>query len=350
MGRKVDLRSDTVTLPTEAMRERMCNAEVGDDCLDRDPTVEKLEALAASLMGMEAGLLLPSGTMGNLVAVMVTAPMPHRVLVHEEAHLILAEHRGAALARTTYHPLPGDGGMIDLKLLERELAAPRPSDQSILVCLESSHNNTGGTVLPLEYLSQVYNKCRSYGAYLHLDGARIFNAAATLGVPASDIAKYFHSVTFCLSKGLSAPIGSLLTGSAAMIGRARDARRILGAGMRQAGIIAAAGIEALETMPARLHLDHQRAARLATAINEQLPGFVAVPPQTNIVMLNVSATSWAADTWEKALRERGILTRTRGPGKIRCVLHRHIDDADVDEAVAAVTELLRRSMHSEISG
>ena len=265
----VDLRSDTVTQPTPEMREAMARAEVGDDVMGEDPTVNRLEAMAAEKMGKEAGMFVPSGTMGNLSAVLAHCGRGDEIILGNLAHTFLFEAGGtAALGGVHSFTIPNqpDGSL----RLEDIRAAIRPDDPhdpvSRLILLENTHNRCGGTVLAPDYLAQVGAFARETGLLLHIDGARIFNAAAALGVPVSTLTAEADSVTFCLSKGLCAPVGSVLCGSRKFIYRARRIRKQLGGGMRQAGVLAAAGVIALEKMTSRLSEDHRRARALADGL------------------------------------------------------------------------------------
>ncbi|MBI4571377.1 MAG: low-specificity L-threonine aldolase, partial [Chloroflexi bacterium] len=272
--RTIDLRSDTLTHPTPAMREAMAKAEVGDDVFGEDPTVRRLEQMAAERMGKEAAVFVASGTMGNLVSLLAHCGRGDEAIVGSEAHVLHYEAGGVpGLGGVQLRPVRNDGhGMIDLDELEATIRLenvhfPRTS----AVCLENTHNRCGGGVLTAEETAAVARIARRHGVAVHLDGARIFNAAVALGVAPSELAAQADSVTFCLSKGLSAPVGSLVCGSAEFVQRARRMRKMVGGGMRQAGVIAAAGIVALETMVDRLAEDHEHAQLLARGL-AQLPG------------------------------------------------------------------------------
>lgn len=341
----IDLRSDTVTHPTPAMREAMARAEVGDDVYREDPTVNRLEAMAADLMGKEAGLFVPSGTMGNLIGVLGHCQRGDEVIMGHLGHTFLFEVGGvSALGGVFVHTLPNqpDGTL----RLEDILAAIRPSDVhhpiTRLVVLENTHNRCGGVPLSVEYTRQVGEAIHARGLRLHLDGARIFNAAVALGVSAKALAAPADTVTFCLSKGLCAPVGSVLCGSHAFIEQARRIRKQLGGGMRQAGILAAAGIVALETMIERLAEDHRRARELAQGL-ARLPGLYLPMglPATNMVFLNLDeslpldATAFAA-----RLAERGVRVGVVGPRQFRLVTHYWIGDAEVAQTLAAFEDVL----------
>jgi threonine aldolase len=332
----IDLRSDTVTKPTPAMRQAMAQAEVGDDVFGEDPTVRRLESLAAELMGKEAAVFVASGTMGNLVCLLAHCQRGEEAIVGSEAHVLHYEVAGAAgLGGIQLRPVPNDDhGMLDLDAVA---AAVRPQNvhmpRTALLCLENTQNRCGGGVVTPEETAQAAKLAHRHGAAVHLDGARIFNAAVALGVAAAELTADVDSVTFCLSKGLSAPVGSLVCGAADFIARARKARKSLGGGMRQAGVIAAAGIVALETMIERLAEDHANAKLLAEGL-AGVPG-VRIDPgrvQTNIVVLAVDD----GVRFQQRLREAGVLTTAFGPARVRMVTHYGIGRAEIEEALARV--------------
>jgi len=340
----IDLRTDTVTQPTPAMFAAMQQATQGDDSRDGDPTVMRLEALAAERTGKDAGLYMPSGTMTNLVAVLAHTPRAGEVLLERGAHMLNTELGGlSAVAGVFYKAIPGMRGAMDEDLL-REAVRPmtRNNFGTALICLETTHNGAGGTVLPLAHMQRVHAMARGHGIPVHTDGARLFNAAAALGVPAADIAKHTDSVCFCVSKGLSAPVGSVLCGPRDFIERARSFRRMVGGNMRQAGSIAAAGIVALETMVDRLQDDHASAKKLAAgfhAIDASLTDPADV--ETNIVRVNVGASGRSAAQWAEDFRTRGIAVSPADPRSLRFVTHRHIGEPEVDAAIAACAEIRR---------
>ena len=338
----IDLRTDTVTRPTEAMLAAMQAATQGDDSRDGDPTVIKLEALAAARTGKEAGLYMPSGTMTNLVAVLAHTSRAGEVLLERGAHMLNTELGGlAAVAGVFYKAIPGTRGAMDETAL-REAIRPmtRNNFGTTLICMENSHNGAGGAVLPLAHMQMVHELARRHGIPVHTDGARLFNAAVALGVTAADIARHTDSVCFCVSKGLSAPIGSVLCGSSDFIERARPFRRMVGGNMRQAGSIAAAGIVALETMAERLKDDHATAKRLATGLHSVNATLVNPSEvETNIVKVSVRATGRNAAQWAEQFASRGIAVSPADPGSLRFVTHRHIGNAEVDTAIAACAEI-----------
>lgn len=336
----IDLRSDTVTLPTPAMREAMYRAEVGDDVYGEDPTANRLEAMAAERLGKEAALFVVSGTMANLVALLTHCGRGDEAILGDRSHTFLFEAGGSASLGGIHHyavPTQPDGTL----RLEDIAAAVRPDNEhhprSRLVCLENTHNRCGGAVLSVGYTDAVCELAHSHDLGVHIDGARIFNAAVALGVPVRDLVRQADSVSFCLSKGLSAPVGSLLCGSAAFVREARRWRKAVGGGMRQCGVIAAAGIVALEQMVDRLAEDHANASRFAAGI-AGLPGIELDPRQveTDIVIFGVDPERMAASDLVGALRARGVLMGAIGPSQIRAVTHYGIVEADIDAAVAAV--------------
>ena len=341
----VDLRSDTVTRPTPAMREAMAQAEVGDDVYGEDPTVNRLQELAAEKLGKEAGLFVPSGTMGNLAAVLAHCNRGDEAILGDQAHTFWFEAGGmAALGGVTPYPIPNrpDGTLAleDVRRAIRGDDAHYPITR--LIALENTHNRCGGAVPTVEYTRAVGELAREHGLRLHLDGARIFNAAVALGVEAKELAEPADSVTFCLSKGLSAPVGSVLCGSREFIYRAHRARKQLGGGMRQAGVLAAAGIVALEQMVDRLGEDHARARRLAEdlAALEGLTVDVQNVP-TNMVYLGVSPNVRLAGTQiEDEMLKRGVKVLVRDPKRFRLVTHCWVDDEGVKRAAAAFREVL----------
>ncbi len=341
----IDLRSDTVTRPTEAMLESMREATFGDDSRDGDETVRKLEGLAADRTGKEAGAFMPSGTMANLVAMLTHAQRGGEVLLEEGSHTLNAELGGiAGVAGLFYRGIPGRRGAMDLDTL-RETIRPyaRQHMGTVLVWLENTHNRAGGAVLPLAHMQAVHALARDKGVSVHLDGARIFNAAISLGVPPSNIAKYSDSVCFCVSKGLSAPVGSILCGSREFIERARAYRRMVGGNLRQAGPLAAAGIVALETMVNRLAEDHQTAKRLAEGFHRIDPSLCDPKDvETNLVRVDVRKSGRRAAQWSADLKAKGVLVAPADIHVLRFVTHRHISAPDVDAAVSAFSELWNR--------
>ncbi len=341
----IDLRSDTVTHPTPQMREAMATAAVGDDVYGEDPTVNRLQEKAAGMLGKEAALFVPSGTMGNLVSILAHCQRGDEVILGDLAHTFLFEAGGMAVVggvqpRTV--PNRPDGSLE----LEDIRAAIRPDDphfpQTRLITLESTHNRCLGVALALEYCCAVGGLAREYGLALHLDGARLFNAAAALEENPADLAAPFDSLTFCLSKGLSAPVGSLIVGPLDFIRRAHRARKLLGGGMRQAGVLAAAGIVALDTMVERLADDHRRAQDLAAqlAVLEGLNVENPVPA-TNMVYLSLEGdVELSGPDFAARLETYGVRVGRVGPRRFRLVTHYWIGDGQVDSAAAAIADVL----------
>jgi threonine aldolase len=347
----IDLRSDTITLPTDEMLEAMHRAELGDDARDGDPTVRRLEDTAAAMIGKEAALFVASGTMSNLVALLAHTGRGGEVMLDAESHIMRSEMGGiAALAGLFYRTMPSVRGAPDLseigELLNAKLSAKRLA--TALVCVETTHNSAGGAVLPLDYLGRLRTLTNEKGVPVHIDGARLFNAAVALGVPVAEIAVHCDSVGFCVSKGLSAPFGSVLCGSSAFIERARAYRRMVGGAMRQAGIMAAAGLIALEKMVNRLSDDHRRAKRIAEGLHAFDP-HLADPRlvETNIVMLEIGHSGADAATWISALEKHGLKAGAWSRKSLRLVTHRHIDDAAVEQAIATIRSVSTTIMHHD---
>jgi len=339
----IDLRSDTVTQPTEAMLDAMHSATFGDDSRDGDATVMKLEALAAARTGKEAATFVPSGTMSNLVSLLAHGDRGGEVLVEGTSHILTAELGGVGnIAAMFYRGLPGARGAMDVEHL-REHIRPRINRNQLgtaLVWMETSHNAASGAVLPLAHMAEVFRIAHENEVPVHVDGARVFNAAAALGVSAAEIAKHSDSVSFCVSKGLSAPVGSLTCGTHEFIERARGFRRMVGGNMRQAGPIAAAGIVALENMVERLPEDHRTAKRLATGLHA-IDSSIIDPAtvETNLVRASVRASGRQAAEWSAQMKQRGVLVSPCATWDLRFVTHRHIGDAEVDQAISAFADI-----------
>jgi threonine aldolase len=340
----IDLRSDTVTLPTPAMREAMASAEVGDDVLGEDPTINRLEATAAARVGKEAALFVASGTMGNLVALLTHCGRGDEIIAGDRAHLFLFEAGGAsALGSIHSRQVPNrPDGTLDLAQVE---AAIRPDNdhypRSRLICLENTHNRCGGACLTPDYMRQARVLADRYGLRMHLDGARIFNAAVALGLDVRELTRPADSVSFCLSKGLSAPVGSLLCGPADFIKQARRIRKVVGGGMRQAGVIAAAGIVALEQMVDRLADDHGHARRLAEGLAD-IPGIHLDPSrvQTNIVIFALQDGGLNADAFCRRLADQGVKMSPIEGRQIRAVTHYGIEAEHIEQALAVIAHTL----------
>jgi threonine aldolase len=340
----IDLRSDTVTLPTAAMRKAVFEAEVGDDVYGEDPTVNRLQELAAEMVGKEAAMLVPSGTMGNQIAVLTHCRPGTEVIMEADSHIYYYEAAAASVfAGVQPRPLPGRRGSLPAELVEwaiREDDIHLPPTS--LICLENTHNRAGGTVVPLEDMQAVYEVARRHNLPVHLDGARIFNASVASGLPAQEFTACTNSVQFCLSKGLGAPVGSILAGSRSFIDEARRWRKRLGGGMRQAGIFAAAGIVALETMVERLAEDHANARLLADGL-AALKGIEFNPDDvdTNIVIVRPTAMSIKALGDE--LEKRGILTVVIEPDRVRFTTNKDVNRSDVEKTITAVKDILKNA-------
>jgi threonine aldolase len=339
----IDLRSDTVTLPTPEMREAMARAEVGDDVYGEDPTVNRLQEMAADMMGKQAALFVPSGTMANLAAFLSHCPRATKAIVGSQSHTYVYEAGGAsALGGIMLAPVRNlPGGELDVEELEREIQTPADAHfaEPSLVAIENTHNRCGGAPVALSHMAEVRELALKRGLPVHLDGARIFNAALALETSAREIAATADTVSFCLSKGLACPIGSLLCGSREFIRRAHRVRKVLGGGMRQAGIVAAAGIVALTTMVDRLAEDHRNARALAEGF--ALVAGMHVQPaarRTNMVVFEVEGGAERARRFIAALKERGVLVSARSATSFRAVTHYGITRADVDRAVSAAAE------------
>jgi threonine aldolase len=336
----IDLRSDTVTRPTPRMFQAMASAEVGDDVFGEDPTVNRLQELAAETFRREAALFVPTGTMGNQIALKIHSKPGQEVILESRSHVYNWEMAAmAVISGCIPRPLYAPSGVLRWEHVQSALHPPVYYRARVgLVVLENTHNMAGGTVTTSELTREVVDGAHQSGLPVHLDGARIFNAAAALNAPVSELADGCDSVMFCLSKGLAAPAGSLLVGSRDFIDEARSVRKMLGGGMRQAGVLAAAGIVALEEMPARLREDHANARLLAEALSENPRFSVDLDSvQTNIVMAEISTGS-AAEAVE-TLRSKGILAVSTGPAQIRFVTHKDVGRQDVERAVQAIREI-----------
>jgi threonine aldolase len=344
-NRPIDLRSDTVTKPTDAMRQAMASADVGDDVYGEDPTVNRLEARAAEIFAREAAIFVPTGSMGNQIAIKLHTQPGQEVICEARGHIVDWEMAMvSAFSGCHLRTVAGDRGVLDWDHIRPALAPKiyyRP--QTGLIALENSHNMAGGTVTSPDIYEEIWCGARDAGIPVHLDGARVFNAATALNICVAELTSGFSSVMFCLSKGLCAPVGSMLVGSRKFIERARSVRKMLGGGMRQAGVIAAAGLIAIEEMPQRLHEDHANARLLAE-------GVAALPKveidlgtvQTNIVIFSVSGISDVAPVLGK-LKQRGVLAGAAAAHQIRFVTHRDVDKAACDEALKITAEVLAAS-------
>ncbi|MBI5935883.1 MAG: low-specificity L-threonine aldolase [Chloroflexi bacterium] len=340
-----DLRSDTVTRPTPAMREAMAKAEVGDDVYAEDPTINRLQELAAHRTGKEAALLVPSGTMGNLASILAHCQRGDEVMLGDKSHTILYEAGGiSALGGIVSRQLPNqpDGSLL-LSDLEAGLRGPDSHfPPSRLICLENTHNRCGGAYQTPAYFKQVSDFAHAHSLKVHLDGARIFNASVAQNVDVKEFAQHVDSLTFCLSKGLAAPVGSLICGTREFIQRVHRQRKILGGGMRQAGIIAAAGIVALDTMIERLSEDHARARALAERLGKTRGLVVDMGgPATNMIFLSLAdSVPLSAKEVADQMKVRGVLIGVVGARQFRLVAHYEVDDASLEKTISAFQEVV----------
>ncbi|HJZ96538.1 MAG TPA: GntG family PLP-dependent aldolase [Candidatus Solibacter sp.] len=335
----IDLRSDTVTKPTRAMLE----AEVGDDVYREDPTVNRLEALAAEITGKEAALFVPTGTMGNTIAIKLLTEHGQEVIADSRAHLIDYELSMVAwFSGCVIRAIPTERGLLSWDEVRRNIRPVSPySAPTGAVCIEQTHNMAGGNVYPMRTVYEICNGAHERGVRVHMDGARIFNAAVALGMSVQEIAAPADTVMFCLSKGLGAPVGSILAGPADLMAKARLYRKRLGGGMRQAGVLAAAGLVALEESPAKLAVDHANARFLAEGL-AKIPGVLVDPAKvdTNVVVFDVAATGFAPTDISARLKERGILMNAINDRCVRAVTHYDVSRADCAQAVEAATAIL----------
>jgi len=343
----IDLRSDTVTLPTQTMRDAICHAELGDDVFGEDPTTNRLEKIAAERMGKEAAMLVASGTMANLVCVLTHCRRGEEVILGDRSHIFINEAGGISAVGSIHpHTIVNqpDGTIrledIDAAIRDNNVHFPR----SRLICLENTHNRCYGSALTPQYTESVAKLAGKRDLRVHLDGARIFNAAVALGVDVKELTCHADSVSFCLSKGLSSPVGSVICGSSQFIAEARRNRKVLGGGTRQSGIIAAAGITALEQMVDRLAEDHENAKHLAEGI-ARIPGLSLDLGKihTNIVYFDMENEQFDAGTLVRQLAKKGIKILQVGPGRIRAVTHYGISTEDIDLALAMMSEVTARS-------
>jgi threonine aldolase len=342
MGRVVELRSDTFTLPTESMRRAMASAEVGDDVWDEDPTIHRLQERAAAMVGKEASLFVPSGTMGNLCALLSHTQPGDEVLVEVDAHIFQHEVASAAVVGgLQLRPLESAAGRLDPDQVRRVIREPDIHEpRSALLCLENTHNLKGGTCLSPRQTAALSAVAHERGLRVHLDGARVFNAAVAQGVDVRELTNPVDSVMFCLSKGLSAPVGSMLAGETTFIERARRMRKMLGGGMRQAGVLAAAGLCALAEMVDRLAEDHRNARRLA----ERLQNFSGIQVdlsrvETNMIFGECRPPLTAGQFMERC-RSEGVLFGLASPERWRMVTHRGVEAEDVEAAIGAIRRAL----------
>jgi threonine aldolase len=339
----IDLRSDTVTKPTRAMRQAMFEAEVGDDVYREDPTVNRLEARAAEIAGKEAALFVPTGTMGNTIAIKLLTEHGQEVICDSRAHLLDYELSMMAwFSGCLIRAIPTERGLLSWDEVRRQIRPVNPYGAPTgAVAIEQTHNMAGGTVYPMSTLCEICDGAHDRGVRVHMDGARIFNASAALGIPVHEIASRADTLMFCLSKGLGAPSGSILAGPAPLIDKGRLYRKRLGGGMRQSGILAAAGLTALEQSPAKLHADHANARFLAEGL-ARIQGIDVDPAkvETNIVVFDVSATGHAPADISAGLRRRGVLMNAINERCVRAVTHCDVDRAQCAQALDAVAEIL----------
>ena len=341
----IDLRSDTVTHPTDEMRQAMFEAKVGDDVYGEDPTVNTLEEMAARMMNKEAAVFTASGTMSNLLSVLAQTSRGDEIIVGSEAHMFWYEVGGvSAVGGVMVHTVPNDpDGQMDLAVIEAAIRGKNIHfPPSTLLCLENTHNRCGGAVLSAEYTAAAGRLAHAHNMRLHVDGARIFNAAVALGIPASVIVSGADSVSFCISKGLSAPIGSLLCGDRPFVDRARKWRKMLGGGMRQVGVIAAAGVVALNTMVDRLAEDHENARRLADGLRRISSCVVQGKVPSNIVMFELRPDV-PVGAFLREAEARAVKLSPRGGQQFRAVTHRMVTSKDIDEALTRIEESVRAS-------
>ncbi|MCX7771525.1 MAG: low-specificity L-threonine aldolase [Clostridia bacterium] len=339
--KNIDLRSDTVTWPTEEMRQAMLKAEVGDDVYGDDPTVNHLQEMAAHRLGKEAALFVPTGTMGNQLAVFTHINRGDEVIIAEDNHIVVHEAGGAAvIAGANMRCLPADKGMVNLKAVEKTIRFGEDihEPKTGLICTENAHST--GVVHPLSYMKELYDLAKKNNIPVHLDGARIFNAASYLKVDAAEIAQYADSIMFCLSKGLCAPVGSMLVGSRQFIDAARRKRKLLGGGMRQVGILAEAGLIALNNMTLRVHVDHLNAKYLASRLAE-IPSLEVFEEDVHINMVFFRINKpHNGDDLAEALKKQGILVNPSHEGLMRLVTHYYIGREQIDQTVEAFKAVL----------
>lgn len=340
----VDLRSDTVTKPTPAMRRAMAEAEVGDDVYGEDPTINKLEQRAAEIFSREAAIFVPTGSMGNSIAIKIHTQPGQEIICEERGHIFnyemgMLSFFSGCVPRTIF----GENGILTWSEIKKKIAPGiYYRAQTGLVSLENTHNMAGGTVYPTAVAEEICDGAHGMGLRVHLDGARIFNASVALGKPVAEITKKFDSVMFCLSKGLGAPVGSLLVGSKKFIEQARVYRKALGGGMRQAGVLAAAGLIALEEGPKRLHEDHANAKLLAEGL-AKLRGIKIDPKkvETNIIVFEISGTGMDSAAFTRKLMEKNVLASGISPTEIRIVTHMDVDRSACERALGAISEICR---------
>lgn len=338
----IDLRSDTVTKPTPEMRQAAFDAVVGDDVYNEDPTVHELEEFAASKLGKEAAMFVPSGTQGNQIAVLTHCQPGQEIILEAEAHLLYSEGAAiAAFAGVQPRTIQGTRGVMDPELVE---AAIRVDDihmpETGLICLENTHNRAGGAIVPLENMKEIYRIARENNIPVHLDGARLFNASVASGIDVKTYAAETDSVQFCLSKGLGAPVGSIIAGTEEFIKKARKWRKRMGGGLRQAGVIAAPGLVALTTMVDRLAEDHKNAKILASGLKEINGLSIENQVETNIVLIHTKEAGLTSNAFLEKLKQEGVLGVSFGPYTVRLTTHFDVSRTDMENAVTKVMKLI----------
>ncbi len=341
----IDLRSDTVTKPTMEMRQAAFDAVVGDDVYEEDPTVIELEKLAADKLGKEKAMFVPSGTQGNQIAVVTHCQPGQEIIVEETSHIFYYEGATiAAFAGVQPRTIAGERGVMDPQAVK---GAIRADDihfpETGLICLENTHNRAGGAIVPLENMQEIYNMAQQHGIPVHLDGARLFNASVATGIDVKDYAACTDSVQFCLSKGLGAPVGSMIAGSAAFIDKARKWRKRFGGGMRQAGIIAAPGLIALRTMVDRLAEDHANATLLEDGLRAITGVTMENTVETNILFVNTEKAGLTGEQFSEGLKSKGVLANPAGPYTVRFVTHLDVDREQIKLAIKAAKEVVGES-------
>lgn len=340
----LDFRSDTITKPTEEMRKAMYQAEVGDDVYGEDPTINKLEEMARELLGKESALFVPSGTMGNQLALLSHTERSQEIILEDWSHIYRYEGGGLAfLSGLQAKPIKGKNGIMKVEDIKNAIVQDNDFHhaQTGLICMENTHNMAGGVVLPLKRMKEIYNLAKNHKLPVHLDGARVFNAASYLGVDVREITKYTDSLMVCLSKGLCSPVGSILAGSKDFIDKAKNYRKMLGGGIRQGGVLAAAGIVSLTKMIDRLEEDHQKIYRLAEGLKE-IKGIKINDDtvQTNILMIDISNTSFTSDELVNRMKNEGILASSITNDIIRFVSHYYIEDEDINYTIDKINSII----------
>ncbi|MTI70782.1 MAG: low-specificity L-threonine aldolase [Firmicutes bacterium] len=339
----IDFRSDTLTKPTDEMRRAMSEANVGDDVYKEDPTINELENLASEIVGKEEALFVPSGTMGNQLALLSHTNRGEEIILEEWSHIYRFEVGGLSfLSGLQAKPIKGENGIMELEDIKREIIIDNDIHhaQTSLICMENTHNMAGGVVTPLKRMKDIYNLAKDNQIKVHLDGARMFNASIYLDTDIKEITNKTDSVMFCLSKGLSAPVGSILAGDKEFIKKARRYRKMLGGGMRQAGILAAAGIISLNNMVDRLKLDNENIKLLADKLSN-IKSIDVKTPQTNILMIDVSKSKYSSEEVIDKLKDKGILTSKITNNIIRFVTHRHISKEDILYSIDIFNKIIK---------